>query len=443
MPYSTDKQTQDDLNLTGRYKQNSIFALYNKTKTKRAANFLENIFSEPMIDAQSINNRRDVICSLGKFKGDFILTNDLMESVYEYLNTTSSRHYVFALFDTFQTKFSSLIFSKDDFLTLQSGVRNTNILLKRTKVFASQLLPLMHGTEFESKIKFILELFDEDTISNLEKQDFDMENSVFKLALFNQLIRKVYVDKIRQIMHILEQIDCYMSIAKIGQENNFVYADALIQEQTIIDIKNVRHPIVKGCIGNDIFMSESQNLIFLTGANMAGKSTLMKSLGISLYLAQLGFPIPADYMKFTPIEGMYTSINVPDDISQGYSHFYAEVMRVKSVAIEVANKKKLLVIFDELFKGTNVKDAYDGTLTLTKLFAKCSKSVFIISTHIMEAGELLKSECRNIQFKHLPTLLVDDVPKYTYKLSDGIADDRHGMRIINNEKIIDIIRESI
>jgi DNA mismatch repair ATPase MutS len=173
---------------------------------------------------------------------------------------------------------------------------------------------------------------------------------------------------------------------------------------------------------------------------MAGKSTFMKAFGIALYLAHLGFPVPADKMEFTPMEGMFTSINVPDDISQGYSHFYAEVMRVKNIAKEVASGKRLMVIFDELFKGTNVKDAYDGTVAITEAFSKCGKCVFIVSTHIMEAGVTLKEQTQNIQFSYLPTVVVNDRPTYTYKLTDGIADDRHGMRIINNERIIEIIK---
>ncbi len=88
---------------------------------------------------------------------------------------------------------------------------------------------------------------------------------------------------------------------------------------------------------------------------MAGKSTWMKTLGTSFYLAHMGFPVAADSMRFKVMEGVFTSINVPDDISIGWSHFYAEVMRVKQVAQEISGGKKLFVLFDELFKGTQCK----------------------------------------------------------------------------------------
>ncbi|WP_410519571.1 MutS-related protein, partial [Butyricimonas virosa] len=114
--------------------------------------------------------------------------------------------------------------------------------------------------------------------------------------------------------------------------------------------------------------------------------TLMKSFGIAVYLAHMGFPVAATSMQFRIQDGMYTSINVPDNINLGYSHFYAEVLRVKKVAIEVSRDKRLIVIFDELFKGTNVKDAFDATLAVTEAIAERKNCAFMVSTHIIEVG---------------------------------------------------------
>ncbi len=180
-------------------------------------------------------------------------------------------------------------------------------------------------------------------------------------------------------------------------------------------------------------------MLFLTGANMAGKSTFMKSFGIAVYLAHLGFPVAASRMEFSVRDGLYSSINVPDNISLGYSHFYAEVLRVKQVAEAVSKRKRLVVLFDELFKGTNVKDAYDATLAVTEAFAGYRNSCFIISTHIIELGEVLGRSCSNMQFAYLPTVMEGPAPRYTYQLEPGITGDRQGMIIIQNEKIFEIL----
>jgi DNA mismatch repair ATPase MutS len=98
------------------------------------------------------------------------------------------------------------------------------------------------------------------------------------------------------------------------------------------------------------------------------------------------------------------------------------------------------MIFDELFKGTNVKDAYDATLAVTKEFSTYHNSFFIISTHIIEVGHTLGEECNNVQFSYFPTIMEGLVPRYPYTLTGGITSDRHGMLIIENEKILDMIQ---
>lgn len=173
---------------------------------------------------------------------------------------------------------------------------------------------------------------------------------------------------------------------------------------------------------------------------MAGKSTFMKSIGIALYLAHMGFPVAASAMEFSVRDGIYTTINLSDDLSSGNSHFYAEVLRVKKIAKELGVAKNLFIIFDELFRGTNVKDAYEGTIAITEAFAQKRNCMFVVSTHIIEAGDVLRDRCSNINFVYLPTKMDNNTPIYTYKLEPGITADRHGMVIINNEGILEIIR---
>ncbi len=115
---------------------------------------------------------------------------------------------------------------------------------------------------------------------------------------------------------------------------------------------------------------------------MAGKSTLMKSVGIALYLAHMGFPVAAQQFSFAVRDGIVTSINLADNLNAGASHYYAEVLRVKEVALQLQQGRHLFVIFDEMFRGTNVKDAYDATIALTAAFAaKKRKPVHYFNTY--------------------------------------------------------------
>jgi DNA mismatch repair ATPase MutS len=244
-----------------------------------------------------------------------------------------------------------------------------------------------------------------------------------------------------RVMQILYEIDVYITVSRVAAERQFTYASALpfMEGKNRIEIVNLSHPQLSGAVPNSIYTDYARNVIFLTGANMAGKSTFMKSFGVALYLAHMGFPVAAERMTFSVQDGIYTSINVPDDLARGYSHFYAEVRRVRRVAEEVSRSKNLVVIFDELFKGTNVKDAYDATVAVTAAFAENQNSTFLVSTHITEAGETLRDQRSNITFVCFPTIWEKEAPRYTYRLEEGISSDRHGMMIIVREGILDIL----
>jgi len=97
-------------------------------------------------------------------------------------------------------------------------------------------------------------------------------------------------------------------------------------------------------------------------------------------------------------------------------------------------------MFDELFRGTNVMDASEATVEVVAGFARKTGSIFVISTHIMEAGEALAQRSSSILYRFMPTGMENNMPVYTYKLTTGITQDRHGMTIINNEGILEMLR---
>ncbi len=245
--------------------------------------------------------------------------------------------------------------------------------------------------------------------------------------------------ELEELLRIIYLFDVYIAVAEVAASKGLVEAQiSTDNDNGLLAVENLRHPALHNAVGNTLTLTQAENMLFLTGANMAGKSTWMKTLGVSFYLAHMGFPVAASHMKFAVMEGIFTSINVPDDISLGWSHFYAEVMRVKTVAKEVSEGKRLFILFDELFKGTNVKDAYDATLAVTQRLAKYNRCAFVISTHIIEVAEELM-HTKNIQFHYMPTVMKDAVPHYTYQLTPGVTTDRQGMIIIENEKILQML----
>ena len=183
--------------------------------------------------------------------------------------------------------------------------------------------------------------------------------SYARTSKYDNLLRYEGYELILKILRYLYQIDAYISIAEVARERGFVFAEALPLGGNILEIEGMFHPLIENAIPNSIQADAEHNVVFLTGANMAGKSTFMKTFGIVVYLAHMGFPLPVKKMRFSVQNGMYTTINLPDNMMLGYSHFYAEVQRLKKVAEQVGRIGNLVIVFDELFRGTNVKDDID------------------------------------------------------------------------------------
>jgi len=195
-------------------------------------------------------------------------------------------------------------------------------------------------------------------------------------------------------------------------------------------------------VKNDLYIDNEKNIIFLSGSNMAGKSTLLKSLGLIIYLSHLGFPVPADSMETSVLNGLVTTINLSDNINQALSHFYSEVKRVKEVSETLLRRDKIFVIFDELFRGTNVKDAFDGSSLIISELAAIKSSVFIISTHIIELASVL-SKFNNISFLYLDVYFQNNKPIFTYLIKEGVSKEVLGMYIIRNEGIVEILQLAV
>ena len=266
--------------------------------------------------------------------------------------------------------------------------------------------------------------------------------SLFDYTKLDFLFRYIARDKVRRLMDIIYELDAFTTAAMVAKKKCWVYATA-ISEPCEIKIDGLYHPLLMSPVSNDIEIEANKNIVFITGANMAGKSTFMKAFGIAVYLAHMGFPVPASFMKFVPQQGIVSTINISDNLRLGYSHFYSEVKRIKQVVLQLNIRPNLMMLFDELFRGTNVKDAYDATVSVLGALARSRKCFVIVSTHIIEAAQEIEKICNNVQFLCFHTQLNGDEMSYSYRLNRGISNDRLGMVVIRREQILEIIENKI
>ncbi|MBS1604630.1 MAG: DNA mismatch repair protein [Bacteroidetes bacterium] len=424
MLLETDDQTMEDLGIFSRKSGGGIFDLYNHTHTRGGETLLREIFRVPLADKEAINRRSGVIECFTRLNTAFPFESADFDMAEKYLKNPGER--------AGNGSGKAVLNEKE----VQQGVTAVIALIRQVRNFVNAAAA-RENAAYEPERREISQLISdpvfEPALRGKEKISFA------GVTAFDILFRVRERAKIEQLLEHIYRLDVYLSVARVAAERRFVFPRAVDKARGILRLEGVYHPELKSPIANDLGMASLRNLIFLTGANMAGKSTFLRAVGTAVYLAHLGFPVAAAQMEFSVRDGLYTTINLPDNLGIGASHFYAEVLRVKKVATELGRGKSLFIIFDELFRGTNVKDAYEATVAVSRAFAGRRNSLFIISSHIVEAGEDLQ-ENDGVGFHYLPTRMNGHVPEYTYTLEEGITDDRHGMIIIRNEGILETLR---
>ena len=270
------------------------------------------------------------------------------------------------------------------------------------------------------------------------KNTEDLNNTqILELAHF---IRYGYKHNMLDLVILYAQIDAWYGMAAAVQKFGLVFPQFVQSNEPVIEAKGLYHLLVDKPVAYDVVLNQKTNFLFLTGANMAGKSTFIKSVGACVFLAHIGMGVPAQQMKLTLFDGMLSNINVVDNIAKGESYFYNEVQRIKATITKISDGKKWLILIDELFKGTNVQDAMKCSSTVIEGLLKIKNSLFILSTHLYEIGEDLK-KYPNIDFKYFETAVINDQLHFSYQLKDGISNDRLGYLILKREGVVEMLEK--
>jgi DNA mismatch repair ATPase MutS len=167
---------------------------------------------------------------------------------------------------------------------------------------------------------------------------------------------------------------------------------------------------------------------------MAGKTTYLKAVSISVFLAHVGMGVPAKRLRLTPLDALFSTLAPEENIREGLSYFMAEVRRVREVAEAVAGGMRALVVFDEVFRGTNVKDAFDASQLVIRGFAKHPQCRSLFSSHLVELAEPLAQE-PGIRFTCFEGRLRDGRAVYDFLLKEGVSDQRFGLHLLEQEGV--------
>ena len=192
-------------------------------------------------------------------------------------------------------------------------------------------------------------------------------------------------------------------------------------EKTVLHAVNLGHPLIneKERVNNNIDIFNENEFIIITGANMAGKSTFLRTIGVNLILAMCGAPVCASKFEFKLVN-LFTSMRTNDSLQKHESYFYAELKRLKELIEKLYNKEKLFILLDEILKGTNSEDKQKGSKVVLEQIIRL-KGTGIIATHDLELAKSEDKFPEKIKNKCFEIDIDGEEIFFDYKLVDGIT----------------------
>lgn len=215
---------------------------------------------------------------------------------------------------------------------------------------------------------------------------------------------------------------------------HFNYAS--ISDELVISARSLGHPLIQPeeCVPNDFDLGKNPSIVIITGANMAGKSTFLRSLGVNLVLALNGAPIFAKDFK-CPIINLRTGMRTADSLKDHQSYFYAELDRLKGIMDDLRKDIPLLILLDEILKGTNSTDKQTGSIALVKQLLP-HPCLAVIATHDLALGELENEFPQQIKNYCFEANIENDQLSFDYRLKPGIAQKMNATFLMKKMGII-------
>ena len=416
----------------------SLYDYCNFTRTRGGSKLLRKRMELPWCEAKSIRSTQESIA--------FICNNrELFENLPVYITQNVEAYLREVLLGVdisktrieFALKAINIYFNHDrHYRSMVRGVQYTSSVIRGLREFVAQpdlkdargeLLPLLSELKELLCHPWVGEVPEERVTGTSPRQTFRLDQ------VFRQQGREV----ILRFLQLLYEIDALVSLADATTNHGFVIPE-LLQGDIRIEAEGLVHPFLEDAIPNAVELNQQQRVLFLTGPNMAGKTTYLRAVGIALYLGHLGMGVPAERFGFVPVERLYSSISLSDDLHAGISYFRAEALRVRAVAESIFEGHSVVAVMDEPFKGTNVKDAFDASLAVLKRFTKKEGCLFLFSSHLIELDEQLDG-AEQIVRHHFEAQDGRDKLTFDYKLRPGVSNQRLGVRILEEEGVFSLL----
>ena len=480
---STEHPFSLDLDIFG---EHSIFQSINRTVTWMGKELLVKWFEQPLADKQIIIKRQKAICELSKLtalRQHFYVTGILQQggqNDFRQLKTLSETKSYFLKNNLWQTLivlipiiwlvalagslfhiipmsiigllfcFSILIayIKSQKITTLYNSVNKMEKLLLTYSV----LIKIIEEQHFESSalVHIHQKLSNHDKIASVAikqlsryigalDQRFSLIGLLLNIFSLRDIRIAIHIEKWNETFAIemvhwfdaLAEFEAYSSLATFAYNHSDYTYPQISDSYFEMRGKALGHPLLNRnvCVRNNINIEKAPWFLIITGANMAGKSTYLRTIGVNFLLACIGAPVCAESLTLYPAQ-MITSLRTADSLSSNESYFFAELKRLKTIIDRLNNGEKLFIILDEILKGTNSIDKQKGSLALIKQLVSC-KTCGIIATHDLVLGNLEKAFPNEVKNYCFEADITEDKLTFTYHLREGVAQNMNACFLMN------------
>ncbi len=426
----TDEQTARDLELfTAQHGGPSVFDILDLTSTSLGSRALRARIHRPIGDPDRVEEVHEGIRFLRGLGVSFRAEARVVEAVDRYVRSSHRiarrRNPLARLLEAvwLTTRYPS-------FMTFaRSGIEATEGLLAWLDPLVRKLAegappPVIAGTQ-------------EALAALLDRVGVDRRHarrSRRRLVERDRWLRGENREALLEILGLLGELDAWFAMARSIDVLGLTLPEVVRSDSFVLEAWGIRHLFLDEAVPNPASVVGGETLVFLTGPNMAGKTTYLKSLGIAVHLAHCGMGVPAAAMRFTPVDALITSLRPEDNLRKGLSFFLAEVRRVRKVAAWLASGRRAFVIFDEIFRGTNVQDAFEASRRVILGLARARTSGFVVSSHLIELADQLAGH-HAVRFAYFDGTIEDGRAAYSFTLREGVCRKRFGLQLLEQEQV--------
>ena len=425
-----------DLNI-----ENDVLPTFNFTHTQQGEAALLRLFQQPPGSVQAILERQQTIQGLRRnwaVVGEFAYSALYQRETQTFLgNLKSGRTLLISA--PIQARLHYFWSEEYKHRTQASLIQMVLLLDSLHERYFQHLKPTDFPASFALQLTAARRFLD---CFNLSQYAESIRESTFSVSQTLQLTRTleaISAAEIQAFWDFLFLFEAYWSVTKAALRRAF--CTPAFQE-TRLGITGLYHPAVVNAVPNTFEQPAHQNVFLLTGPNMAGKSTLLKALSLCVYLAHLGFDVPATTCVLPYFDTIAVSINLNDNLRSGYSHFMTELLHLKTVLEQASGSQKCFAVFDELFRGTNPDDALDITRATISGLARFSDSVFFVSTHLSPLEPYVVDGAQPaVGSYHIDCELIEGKPVFSYLLKPGWSQLKIGRILFDEAGLPDLLAQ--